>query len=234
MNDQQPQYDCSKSCFYIGPTTTGPRVSFPHVPAPALKGRVPRTDCVIYRDKPLPREAFWRTAEQAPTVWLRPRTAPPEKVWVSVTPAPCPPFPLPPKSTPSTWVLVAKVLVLGALLLCFLPRKATEPAQDQAQLEPKAAPAPYVFSNDDPELVRIGPPAPAPRAQLVNLPPRLIMPDRSMVKVSYRGELANETLLPKPVPPMAPNRLGDTFLIQRHLWVCTTRIGSTVPAWIDP
>src|SRR6516162_3796205 len=92
MNDQQPQYDCSKSCFYIGPTTTGPRVSFPHVPAPALKGRVPRTDCVIYRDKPLPREAFWRTAEQAPTVWLRPRTAPPEKVWVSVTPAPCPPF----------------------------------------------------------------------------------------------------------------------------------------------
>ena len=34
--------------------------------------------------------------------------------------------------------------------------------------------------------------------------------------------------------PMAPNRLGDTFLIQRHLWVWTTRIGSTVPAWIDP
>ena len=129
---------------------------------------------------------------------------------------------------------MAKVLVLGALLLCFLPRKATEPAQDQAQLEPKAAPAPYVFSNDDPELVRIGPPAPAPRAQLVNLPPRLIMPDRSMVKVSYRGELANETLLPKPVPPMAPNRLGDTFLVGQHLWVWTTANGASSPAWIDP
>jgi len=51
------------------------------------------------------------------------------------------------------------------------------------------------------------------------------MPDHSIVKVSYRGELANETLLPDPVPPMTPNRLGDTFLIQRHLWVWTTRIG---------
>jgi len=38
------------------------------------------------------------------------------------------------------------------------------------------------------------------------------MPDHSIVKVSYRGELANETLLPKPVPAMTPNRLGDTFL----------------------
>jgi hypothetical protein len=100
---------------------------------------------------------------------------------------------------------VAKVLVLGALLLCFLPGKASEPAQDQAQLEPKAAPVPYVFRNDDPQLVRIGPPA--QRGQLVKLPPQLIMPDHSLVKVSYRGELANETLLPKPVPPMTPNRL---------------------------
>jgi hypothetical protein len=107
-----------------------------------------------------------------------------------MTPAPSPPFPLPPKSAPSTWVRIAKALALGALLLCFLPRKASEPAQDQAPLEPKVA----------------------PRAQLVKLPPRLTMPDHSMVDVSYRGELANETLLPKPVPPMTPNRLGDTFL----------------------
>ena len=170
--------------------------------APTLKRPVPRRDCAIYRDKPLPREAFWRTAEQVRPVRSPPRSAPPENVWVSMIPSPCPLFPLPPKSTPSTWALIGKVLALGALLLCFLPRKATEP--------------------------------PAPRAQLVKLPPQLIMPDHSIVKVSYRGELANEMLLPKPVPPMAPNRLGDTFLIQRHLWVWTTRICSTVPAWIDP
>jgi len=76
-----------------------------------------------------------------------------------------------------------EVLALGALLLCFLLRKATEP--------------------------------PAPRAQLVKLPPQLIMPDNSIVKVSYHGELANETLFTQPVPPRTPNRLGDTFLIQK-------------------
>jgi hypothetical protein len=71
MNDQQSQYDCSKVCFYVGPTNTGPRVSFPQVPlAPTFRRRVPLSDCVIYRDKPLPREAFWRTAEQGPPVWL--------------------------------------------------------------------------------------------------------------------------------------------------------------------
>ena len=204
MHDQQPQYDCSTVCFYVGPTTIGPRVSFPRVPPPppTLKQPLPRCDCVIYRDKPLPREAFCRTAEQAPPVWLRPRSAPPENVCVPMTPAPCPPFPLPPKSTPSTRVLVTKVLVLGALLLCFLTRKATEP--------------------------------PAPRAQLVKLPPQLIMPDHSIVKVSHRGELASETLLPKPVPSTAPNRLGDTFLVGQHLWVWTTANGASIPAWIDP
>src|SRR6516164_2241995 len=167
-----------------------------------LKQPLPRPDCAIYRDKPLPREAFWRTAEQAPPVLLPPRSAPLDNVWVSMTPAPSPPFPLPPKSAPSTWVRIAKVLALGALLLCFLPRKATEP--------------------------------PAPRAQLVELPPQLVMPDHSIVKVSYRGELANETLLPKPVPPMTPNRLGDTFLVGQHLWVWTTASGASIPAWIDP
>ena len=144
---------------------------------------MPRRDCVIYRDKPLPREAFWRTTEQAPPVWLPARSAPPENVWLPVTLAPSPPFPLPPKSAPSIWVLIGKVLALGALLLCFLLRKATEP--------------------------------PAPRAQLVKLPPQLIMPDNSIVKVSYHGELANETLFTQPVPPRTPNRLGDTFLIQK-------------------
>src|SRR6516162_9658192 len=99
MNDQQPQYDCSKVCFYVGPTTTGPRVSFPGVvpPPPTLKRPVPRHDCVIYRDKPLPREAFWRTAEQVRPVRSPPRSAPPENVWVSMIPSPCPLFPLPPK-----------------------------------------------------------------------------------------------------------------------------------------
>ena len=92
-------------------------------------------------------------------------------------------------------------LALGALLLCFLPRKATEP--------------------------------PAPRAQLIKLPPQLIMPDHSIVEVSYRGELANETLLPKPVPPMTPNQLGDTFLVGQHVWVWTTANGASIPAWID-
>jgi hypothetical protein len=182
MNDQQPQYDCSKVCFHVGPTTTEPRVGFPQVPlVPTLKQPLSRPDCVIYRDKPLPRQAFWRPAQQAPPVWLPPRSAPPENVWVSMTPAPSPPFPLPPKSAPSTRALVARVLVIGALLLCFLARKATEPS--------------------------------APRAQLVKLPPQLIMPDHSIVKVSYRGELASETLLPQPVPPTTPNRLGDTFLV---------------------
>jgi hypothetical protein len=87
MNDQQPQYDCSKVCFYVGSTTTGPRVSFPGVapPPPTLKRPVLRPDYAIYRDKPLPREAFWRTAEQGPPVWLPPRSAPPESVWVPVT-----------------------------------------------------------------------------------------------------------------------------------------------------
>jgi hypothetical protein len=65
-------------------------------------------------------------------------------------PAPSPPFPLPPKSAPSTWALIGKVLALGALFLCFLPRKAIEP--------------------------------PAPCAQLVKLPPQLILPDHSIVK----------------------------------------------------
>src|SRR6516164_3201806 len=92
MNDQEPRYSFNVA-FYGAPTTTGPRVSFPHVAlAPALKGRMPRPDCVIYRDKPLPREVFWRTVEQGPPVWLPPRSAPPENVWVSMTPAPCPPL----------------------------------------------------------------------------------------------------------------------------------------------
>ena len=155
---------------------------------------MPRHDCVIYRDKPLPREAFWRTAEQAPPVWLPPRSAPPENVWVPVTPAPCPPFPLPPQSTPSTWVLVAKVLVLGALLLCFLSRKATEP--------------------------------PAPRAQLVKLPPQLIMPDHSIVKVSYRGELANETLFTTVSPA------HDAQPARRHVLSGPTSLGLDDTHWL--
>ena len=143
---------------------------------------MPRRDCVIYRDKPLPRKAFWRTTEQAPPVWLPPRSAPPEDVWLPVTLAPSPPFPLPPKSAPSIWVLIGKVLALGALLLCFLPRKATEP--------------------------------PAPRAQLVKLPPQLIMPDNSIVKSLTVENLQTRRFYPAS-PPRTPNRLGDTFLIQK-------------------
>ena len=126
VNDQQPQYDCSKVCFYVGPTTSGPRVSFPQVPlAHTFKRRVPRPDCVIYRDKPLPRGAFRRTAQQGPPVWLPSRSAPPENVWFPVTQRRPRPFHYA-KVGPSTWVLAAKALALGALLLCFLPRKATE------------------------------------------------------------------------------------------------------------
>jgi hypothetical protein len=33
---------------------------------------VPRPDCAIYRGKPLPREAFWRTAQQAAACLVTP------------------------------------------------------------------------------------------------------------------------------------------------------------------
>ena len=102
-------------------------------------------------------------------------------------PSAVPALPLPPKSTPSTRVLVTRVLVLGALLLCFLARKATEP--------------------------------PAPRAQLVKLPPQLIMPDHSIVKVSYRGELANETLFTTVSPAHDAQPAG------RHLLSWPTSLG---------
>ena len=202
MNDQQPRYDCSKVCFYVEPTTAGPsQLSTGYHWHLCLNGPC-RRDCAIYRDKPLPREALWRTAEQAPACLVIPAIHAIGEGLGFDDPSAVPPFPLPPKSAPSTWVLIAKVLALEALLLCFLPRKATEP--------------------------------PAPRAQLVELPPQLVMPDHSIVKVSYRGELANEMLLPKPVPPMAPNRPGDTFLVGQHLWVWTTANGVSIPTWIDP
>jgi hypothetical protein len=60
----------------------------------------------------LPREAFWHIAEQVPPVWSPPPIRATGERLGFDDPSAVPPFPLPPKSTASTWVLVAKVLVL--------------------------------------------------------------------------------------------------------------------------
>jgi hypothetical protein len=173
MNDQQPRYDCSKVCFYVEPTTAGPsQLSTGYHWHLCLNGPC-RRDCAIYRDKPLPREALWRTAEQAPACLVIPAIHAIGEGLGFDDPSAVPALPTTTKVGSIDLALIGKVLALGH---CFLPRKATEP--------------------------------PAPRAQLIKLPPQLVMPYNSIVKVFCRGELANKTLLPSQSQPGRPTDPG--------------------------
>ena len=128
--------------------------------------------------------------------------------------SPAPPVKSPPaKPFRVSWSLVALLAVFY-----LLGRIGTFP-------HPSTSPSPSSRASS-PVLVEW----PAPRAQLVALPPRLLLPDGRPVAVRYRGEVALESLLPR-----SGNRLGDTYLVgDRSFWIWTYPIGSAVPAWIDP
>jgi hypothetical protein len=86
---------------------------------------------------------------------------------------------------------------------------------------------------------------PAPRAELLKLPPPratlvrlpewkidtsrlLLMPDGEKVTGTLRGFLGSEEQLPR------IGQIGDTWLVGKTPWIWLTVPGTSSPTWVDP
>jgi hypothetical protein len=124
------------------------------------------------------------------------------------------------------------MLLLGQML------EHLRPTAYQPAVLPTATATPTQEPTATPQPTPLLQPIPAPRAQLVRLPPwrvgeaRMVkMPDGRLVLATYRGGLPSvDMLLNRRAQP------GDAYWIDNNqsLWILTTPLGATRLSWIDP
>jgi hypothetical protein len=148
-------------------------------------------------------------------------------------------WPVPPRDR-RKWMRPLLV-VIGALLATLLLGEMLEHLRPTAN-PPAALPTAIATlapqATPTPQPTPLLQPIPAPRAQLVRLPPwrvgeaRMVtMPDGRLVVATYRGGLPSiDMLLSRSAQP------GDAYWIDdsRSLWVLTRPVGSSRLSWIDP
>jgi hypothetical protein len=154
-------------------------------------------------------------------------------------------WPLPQREPPRKWVR-SLLMVIGSVLLTLLACQMLErfrqiDQKTNATPVPTALPQPTPSTIPQPRPVFLPTPlfSPAPRAELVRLPPWRVgearpirMPDGRLIAATYRGGLPSMDVLLE----RRSAQPGDAYWINdsRSLWILTTPIGSSRLSWIDP